>query len=363
MVSLTVTLALYELTHVPDVGLGATHRTTVRLAQSKRLHVTPATAPACRRDAAGGRQSSRRGQPISDRGAAGADQQELGGAHGEGSPLRFCPAAGTPWMGQPIGRTVLYPGPTSEENSVRIHAVCTGTSSCVVKKKQIAVVCIQDVMAECRYLRLPFVMEYESQHFSLDIAWPDQRLGIEVLDVMCMLCDAPWGNLLSRAGAWSATCLTAWLTGGRANTLHGQHAGAVGTHPAEAAAAGGRRLAPDQRALPRMDQPARARCQAGIYVMILEFQKHMADGLQQLYSAAIVLNNAMAAPVACACVTGSDTATPSKCMHHRHTLLTSWRQMAEASPSLGRHMQRSCVPLHSSTWNTKCGRLQHLAGE
>jgi hypothetical protein len=39
-------------------------------------------------------------------------------------------------------------------------------------------------MAECRYLRLPFVMEYAAQHFSLDIAWPEQRLGIEVLDLM-----------------------------------------------------------------------------------------------------------------------------------------------------------------------------------
>lgn len=42
-------------------------------------------------------------------------------------------------------------------------------------------------MAECRYLRLPFVMEYESQHFSLDIAWPEQRLGIEVPVGLCML--------------------------------------------------------------------------------------------------------------------------------------------------------------------------------
>lgn len=35
-------------------------------------------------------------------------------------------------------------------------------------------------MAECRHLRLPFVMEYAAEHFSLDIAWPEQRLGIEV---------------------------------------------------------------------------------------------------------------------------------------------------------------------------------------
>lgn len=37
-------------------------------------------------------------------------------------------------------------------------------------------------MAECRHLRLPFVMEYAAEHFSLDIAWPEQRLGIEVRD-------------------------------------------------------------------------------------------------------------------------------------------------------------------------------------
>jgi hypothetical protein len=60
-------------------------------------------------------------------------------------------------------------------------------------------------MAECRYLRLPFVMEYESQHFSLDIAWPEQRLGIEVPVVLCMLCDAPWDKV-PLAGASCATC-------------------------------------------------------------------------------------------------------------------------------------------------------------
>ena len=45
-------------------------------------------------------------------------------------------------------------------------------------------------MAECRYLRLPFVMEYAAQHFSLDIAWPEQHLGIEVREeVTPILCE------------------------------------------------------------------------------------------------------------------------------------------------------------------------------
>lgn len=35
-------------------------------------------------------------------------------------------------------------------------------------------------MAEFRHLQLPFVMEYAAEHHSLDIAWPEQRLGIEV---------------------------------------------------------------------------------------------------------------------------------------------------------------------------------------
>lgn len=35
-------------------------------------------------------------------------------------------------------------------------------------------------MAEFRHLRLPFVMEYATEHYSLDIAWPERRLGVEV---------------------------------------------------------------------------------------------------------------------------------------------------------------------------------------
>ena len=35
-------------------------------------------------------------------------------------------------------------------------------------------------MAEFRQLRLPWVMEYTTPQYSLDIAWPEQRLGIEV---------------------------------------------------------------------------------------------------------------------------------------------------------------------------------------
>jgi hypothetical protein len=97
--------------------------------------------------------------------------------------------------------------------------------------------------------------------------------------------------------------------------------------------------------------------------MVLESQKHMVDGLQQLYSAAITSNSAIAAPVVCAGMTSNDTTTLSTCLHRRHILLTSWRQTAKALPNSGQHMQRSCVPLHSSTWSTNCERSRHLAGE
>ena len=79
-------------------------------------------------------------------------------------------------------------------------------------------------MAECRFLRLPFVMEYESRHFSLDIAWPEQRLGIEVPVCLCMLSDASWSDVTS-ADLWGAS-VSITVTAHTACTFHrwmGQH--------------------------------------------------------------------------------------------------------------------------------------------